>query len=340
MKKLGFGFIRLPLINKDDPTSINIEEVKKMVDLFMEKGFCYFDTAYPYHGQKSEDALRECLVERYPRDSFLIADKMPTIRATCPEDYPILFEEQLKRCGVEYFDYYLLHNIWQKSYADTKKFGGFDFINEKIKEGKIKHFGFSFHDSPELLDEVLREQPQVEFVQLQINYLDWESPSIRARECYETARKYGKPIIIMEPNKGGSLINLPSEAEEIFREYNPKASNAEWAMRWAASHEGIMTVLSGMSELSQLKDNISFMADFKPINSDEESIIKKAAKILSEQAAIRCTACRYCTDDCHMGIPIPEYFAAYNSYIMTKNMGNAGMYYRRYANGRKKPLNV
>lgn len=336
MKKLGFGFMRLPLLNKEDHTSIDIEQVKKMADLFMAEGFCYFDAAYPYHGQKSEEALRKCLVERYPRESFLIADKMPTIRVTCPEDYPRLFEEQLKRCGVEYFDYYLLHNIWQKSYEDTKAFGGFDFIAEKIKEGRIKHFGFSFHDSPELLDRVLREQPQTEFVQLQINYLDWESPSVRSGECYKTARKYGKPIIIMEPNKGGSLINLPPEAEKLFREYDPSASNASWAMRWAASLEGVMTVLSGMSSLAQLKDNISFMSELKPVNQEEKAIVKKASDIISRKSPIGCTGCRYCTDDCPMGIPIPEYFDAYNSYILTKNMGNAGMYYRRYSNGRRK----
>ncbi len=326
--------MRLPLLNEEDHSSIDIEEVKKMVDMFMERGFCYFDTAYPYHGQKSEDALRQCLVERYPRESFLLADKMPTVRVTCPEDYPLLFEEQLKRCGVEYFDFYLLHNIWKKSYDDTLRFGGFEFIEEKIKEGKIKHFGFSFHDSPELLDRVLREQPQVEFVQLQVNYLDKDSPSVRSGDCLKTAKKYGKPVIVMEPNKGGSLINLPPEAEKLFREYNPNASNVQWAMRWAASQEGVKIVLSGMSNMAQLEENTRFMADFKPITEEENSIIKKAAEIISGKAAIGCTGCRYCVDDCPMGIPIPEYFDAYNSYILTKNMGNAGMYYRRHANGK------
>ncbi|MCD8089941.1 MAG: aldo/keto reductase [Clostridiales bacterium] len=334
MKKLGFGFMRLPLLDKDDHSNIDLEQVKKMVDLFMERGFCYFDTAYPYHGQKSEEAIRKCLVERYPRESFLLADKMPTVRVTSPDDYPVLFDEQLKRCGVDFFDFYLFHNIWKKSYEDTVRFGGFEFMAEKVKEGKIKHLGFSFHDSPELLDRVLREQPRLEFVQLQINYLDWESPSVRARECLETARKYGKPVIIMEPNKGGSLINLPPEAEKLFREYNPSASNAEWAMRWAASQEGVAVVLSGMSSLSQLEENTAFMAGFKPVTPGENEIIKKAAKILSEKAAIGCTGCRYCTDGCPMGIPIPEYFDAYNSYILTKNMGNAGMYYRRCSNGK------
>lgn len=192
MKKLGFGFMRLPLINSEDPASIDIETVKKMVDIFMEKGFNYFDTAYPYHKEKSEEALREALVKRYPRDSFIIADKMPTIRVTGPSDYTVLFENQLKRVGVDYFDYYLFHNIWKKSFRETEEYGGFDFIKEKIKKGQIKHFGFSFHDTPELLDEVLTKHPEVEFVQLQINYLDWESPGVRSRECYETAVKHGK----------------------------------------------------------------------------------------------------------------------------------------------------
>ncbi len=334
MKKLGFGFMRLPVRTAGDFADIDIEQVKNMVDIFMEKGFNYFDTAYPYHGEKSEEALREALVKRYPRDSFLIADKMPTVRVTGSKDYPIFFETQLKRCGVEYFDYYLFHNIWKRSYAETEEYGGFDFIAEKIREGRIKHFGFSFHDEPELLDEVLTKHPEVEFVQLQINYLDWKSPSVRSEECYNIARKHGKNIIVMEPNKGGSLIALPEDAQRLFREYSPDSSNASWAMRFCASLEGVMLVLSGMSSIEQMKDNISFMDNFVPLNEEEKKIIEKVRIAVENNAAIGCTKCRYCTEDCPMEIPIPEYFSAFNTYQLTHNMGNAGMYYRRYANGR------
>lgn len=335
MKKLGFGFMRLPLNAEGDFKNIDMEQVKKMVDRFMERGFNYFDTAYPYHEEKSEEALREALVKRYPRESFLIADKMPTVRVKSGDDYPVFFETQLKRCGVEYFDYYLLHNIWKKSFAETEEYGGFEFIAEKVKEGKIKHFGFSFHDEPELLDKILSKHPEVEFVQLQINYLDWKSLSVRAEECYKVARSYGKDIIVMEPNKGGSLINLPTEGEQLFREYAPENSNASWAMRYAASLEGVMIVLSGMSNIEQLEDNISFMDKFVPINDSEKNIIESVRKIIEKNAAIGCTKCRYCTEDCPMGIPIPEFFSAFNTYKLTHNMGNAGMYYRRYANGRR-----
>ncbi len=334
MKKLGFGFMRLPILKEGDFTSIDMEQVCEMTDIFMSNGFCYFDTAYPYHGEKSEEAIREALVKRYPRDSFILADKMPTIRVTGPQDYPVLFETQIKRCGVEYFDCYLLHNIWKKSYADTEKFGGFDFIAQKMKEGRIRRFGFSFHDEPELLDKALTAHPEVDFVQLQLNYLDWKSPSVRSEECYNVARKHGKDIVVMEPNKGGSLINLPEEAQKLIKDYAPESSPASWAMRFCASLEGVKLVLSGMSNISQLKDNISFMSEPVPLNAEEKKIIEKVRDIIEKNSAIGCTKCRYCTEDCPMDIPIPEYFSAFNTYRLTHNMGNAGMYYRRYANGR------
>jgi len=331
MKKLGFGFMRLPI---NEEKVIDIEQVKKMVDIFMEKGFNYFDTAYSYHREKSEEALKEALVKRYPRDSFIVADKMPTIKVKSSKDYPIFFETQLKRCGVEYFDYYLLHNIWKKSFAETEKFGGFDFIANKVKEGKIKHFGFSFHDEPELLDKVLSKHPEAEFVQLQINYFDWKSPSVRAEECYNIARKHRKDIFVMEPNKGGSLVNLPADGEKLFKEYSPESSNASWAIRYAASLDGVKIVLSGMSNIQQVIDNISFMDNFKLLNNTEMQIIEKVAKIVEKSVSIDCTKCGYCTEDCLINMPIPEFFSAYNTYKLTNNMGNAGMYYRRYANER------
>ncbi len=334
MKKLGFGFMRLPMIESGDTRCVDIEKLKKLVDIFIGKGFNYFDTAYGYCDEKSEEALRETVVKRYPRESIIIADKMPTIRVKCPEDYPVFFQTQLERCGVDYFDYYLLHNIWKKSYEETEKFGGFEFMANKIKEGKIKHFGFSFHDEPELLEKVLKNHPEVEFVQLQINYLDWKSPTVRSEECYNIARKYGKDIFVMEPNKGGSLINLPEAAKELFGKYAPDRTPAQWAMGFVASLEGVKLVLSGMNATEQVEENTSFMDREHTISPEERQIIGKVAEIVEKSLAIACTKCRYCTEKCPMKIPIPEYFSAYNTYSLTHNMGNAGMYYRRYANGR------
>ncbi len=331
MKKLGFGFMRLPLLDEKDHSSIDIEKTKKLVDEFMKRGFNYFDTGYGYHGQKSEDAFRKAVVERYPRDSFFIADKMPTIRVTGSADYPVLFEEQLKRCGVEYFDYYLLHNIWSKSYRESVEYGGFDFIQKKISEGRIKRFGFSFHDKPELLEKVLSEQKNIDFVQLQLNYIDWESPTVQSRACLEICQKYNKPVTVMEPNKAGSLINLPKEAEELLRARNGKMSNAAWAMSFAASQKNVTMVLSGMNELEQVIENTDIIDNLKELNAEDLEIIKRAADIVNKNVAIPCTKCRYCTEKCPKSIPIPEYFAAFNTLHMTNNLGNAGMYYRRYA---------
>lgn len=331
MKKLGFGFMRLPLLDKNDHSSIDIEKTKTLVDEYIKRGFNYFDTGYGYHGEKSEEALNRCVVSRYPRDSVIIADKMPTIRVKSAEDYPVLFANQLKRCGVEYFDYYLLHNIWEKSFRESEEYGAFDFVKEKMNEGRIRRFGFSFHDRPELLDEVLTKHPEVEFVQLQLNYIDWENPGVMSRRCAEVCKKHGKPIIVMEPNKAGSLINLPDEAERLLREYAPDEPNVSWSMRFAASQENVFMVLSGMNDIAQVKENTRIMDDPKPLCAEEYEIIDKVCKIINKSVAIPCTKCRYCTEVCPAGIPIPEYFAAYNTYHMTGNMGNAGMYYRRYA---------
>lgn len=322
MKNLGFGMMRLPLLDKNDAASIDEAQVCKMVDRFLAQGFTYVDTAYFYHQNTSEIAVRRTLVERHPRESYVLADKMPTFLVEKPEDYQRFFNEQLEKCGVDYFDYYLLHTLKKELYEQTKKFGGFAFGQKMKEEGKIRHFGFSFHDTPEVLDQILTEQPCVEFVQLQINYIDWESEQIRARECYETARKHGKPVIVMEPVRGGGLATVPVEAEIMMKAHQPDLSIPSWAIRFAASLDGVMMVLSGMSSLAQLEDNISYMQEFAPLSEEEQEIVGKVAKLIRSRVAVPCTACRYCVDDCPKHIPIPEIFSIYNERERTRDVYN------------------
>ena len=316
MKKLGFGAMRLPLLRPDDQTSVDMETAKRMFDAYLAAGYTYFDTAYFYHDGKSEEVLRELVVKRYPREAFTITDKLPFLDKLEPERMQALFDEQLARCGVEYFDYYWLHSVTAGNIENVERVGAFDFLKQKKAEGKTRHIGFSYHDGPELLDRVLAAHPEVEYVQLQINYLDWEDPKVQSRACYEVCVKHHKPVIVMEPVKGGRLAKLPEAAEACLRAYTPDASIASWGIRFAASLENVAVVLSGMSTPEQLADNMALTSPLRPLNETEQTLVRKAAEIIRAAMPIGCTGCRYCTDGCPQGIPIPDIFKIYNDMEM------------------------
>lgn len=322
--------MRLPLVPGGDNSQIDIEAFKRMVDVFMERGFTYFDTAYPYHGGRSEYAFREAVARRYPRERYTVTDKMPCWEVHTEADLERIFNEQLERCGVDYFDYYWLHALNYDRVALMDRVDGWGFIARKKAEGKIRHIGFSFHDESKLLEQLLRDHPEAECVQLQINYLDWDDPTIEARRCYEMCEAAGKKVIVMEPVKGGSLANVPEQVETLFRDHAPEASAASWAIRYAASLPAVMMVLSGMSTPEQVDDNTGFMKEFVPLDDEERDIVQRATAVIKQSIAVPCTACHYCTDGCPQDIPIPEYFSIYNTlcrYGRAQQWMNTSTYY-------------
>lgn len=307
--KLGFGLMRLPRLENNE---IDVEQVKKMVDLFMEAGGTYFDTAFAYPG--SEEAIRQALVERYPRDAYTLASKC-IIQPDGSIDEAMAKKEievSLERSGAGYFDYYLVHAVQRTNYQFYEDYGIWDYVRELKEKGLIKHYGFSFHADPDLLVELLEKHPDVEFVQLQINYADWENPGVASRRNWEICRQYGKPVTVMEPVKGGILADPIDSVKAIFDAENNGMSYASWALRFVAEKENILAVLSGMSSLEQMKDNLSFMKDFQPLSEHEEEVIKAAQDALNKDQSIPCTACHYCTKGCPMGIAIPEIFTVEN----------------------------
>ena len=299
-RNFGFGMMRLPMNGEN----VDLKQTEAMVTNFLAAGFNYFDTAHPYLKGQSETAIRDCLSSKYPRNSFVLANKLSGSFFEARDEIRPLFEKQLENCGVEYFDFYLMHAMSAERHEKYTVTGAYDIAQELKAEGKIRHVGFSFHDSAAVLDKILTDRPEMEFVQLQFNYVDYEDPNVESRACYEVCRKHGKPVFVMEPVKGGSLVNLPQKALDMMT-----ASPASYAIRYAAGFEGIAMVLSGMSDEAQLLENIRFMKHFQPLCAEEHEMIAKVRTLYQAQHRIPCTACRYCTDGCPAGIPIPELFA-------------------------------
>lgn len=320
-KNFGFGCMRLPMNGED----VDIAQMNEMVDTYLDKGFNYFDTAHGYLQGKSELALKECLTRRYARDKYILTNKLTNIYFKKEEDIRPFFENQLIWCGVDYFDYYLMHAQVAESFKFFKECNAYETAFALKAEGKVKHVGISFHDRAEVLEQILTEYPDIEVVQIQFNYADYEDPAVESRKCYDVCRKYNKPVLVMEPVKGGNLVNLPEDAKKILDDLH-NGSPASFAIRFAAGFEGIEMVLSGMSSLEQMQDNISFMKEFEPLSEKELEAVSKVQEILHNMNLIPCTACRYCTDECPKNISIPDLFACMN----TKNMyhdWNADYYY-------------
>ncbi len=321
-KNFGFGFLRLPMQDGE----VDIEQTKEMVDIFLESGFNYFDTAHGYLGGRCEQALRASLTSRYPRERYVLANKLSTNYFEKQEDIRPLFAEQLNACGVDYFDFYLMHAQGTGIYEKFKRCRAYETALELQAEGKIRHFGISFHDNAEKLEEILTEYPQIEVVQIQFNYVDYDDPAIQSKALYDVCRKHGKPMLVMEPVKGGNLVNLPQKAQAIFDGLHG-GSNASYALRFAAGFDGIFMVLSGMSSIEQMQDNIATMQACKPLCAEEMTAVQQVCAVFRSMHLIACTACRYCTDDCPKHISIPDLFAVMNTRRIYGDW-QSGYYYR------------
>lgn len=329
-KNFGFGCMRLPM--KDG--AVDKSEMCRMVDTFLENGFNYFDTAHGYLGGKSETALRDCLTSRYPRDRYILTNKLTNFFFKKQEDIRPFFESQLAACGVDCFDIYLMHAQGADNFAYFKKCRAYETALEMMAEGKFHHFGISFHDRAEVLEQILTEYPQIEVVQIQFNYVDYDDPAVESRKCYEVCRKFGKPVIVMEPVKGGNLVNLPENAKAVFEELQG-GSPASYAIRFAAGFEEIRMVLSGMSDMAQMEDNISYMKDFQPLSDRELAAVRRVQEIFKSMNLIPCTSCRYCVAGCPKRISIPDLFAVMNTKQIYHDW-NADYYYNVVHTGQGK----
>ena len=334
--KLGFGCMRLPLKDAADITSIDIAALTRMTDIFLERGFDTFDAAATYHDGHCEQALRLALVERYPRDKFRLADKLPTLLVEDAGQQEKIFSGQLRNCGVEYFDRYLVHCATAAFFEKAVRFDSFGFVERKKREGLVRETGFSFHDSPELLDSILSSHPEVDFVQLQINYVDWNHTPLRAQECYETARRHGKPVTVMCTLKGGMLADVPPEVESMFRAVRPDDDASVWALRYAASLEGVTTVLSGMSSVAEMEKNTSAMQHFEPFTAHEYAVVERAAEMICDLSPVQCTSCGYCVPTCPQNIAIPQYLHLYNRWVRTSESGALDAEYKTLGQSRGK----
>lgn len=321
--KLGFGWMRLPQ-KSENPEDIDFEQVNQMVDAYLDAGFDYFDTSYVYHNGKSENAIQRCLISRYPREKFRLASKLPTFAITKEEQVEEIFAQQLEKCGTEYFDYFLLHNVNGIRYErEIKECHMFEHMQQWKKDGKIRHIGFSYHDSADNLDKILSEHPEVEFVQIALNYIDWNAYLIQAKKCYEVIRKHGCQVIVMEPVKGGMLAKVPEKAEALMKQEAPRMSPASWAIRFAAGLDGILTVLSGMSDLAQVEDNISYMKDFQPLNDRELKILKEVSRIYKEEGPVHTADFSKYEEISSKGVSAAAILEAYNNCMLQPNPGFA-----------------